>query len=89
MENTKINIFTLSLNQTEYISILFNTAMTRITSAINDLISDASLIVMDNRDAYELMNNLINEYYKNWETIIGILYKDSIKATNLNLPLTS
>ena len=87
MKNTTINIFTLSLNHTEIIPILFNTAMTRITSGINNLVSDTSLLIMNNRDSYELMHNLINEYYKNWGNIITILYNDAIKATNLKLAL--
>ena len=40
MKNTKINITTLAINNTEYITILFNNALTRITSAVNDLVSE-------------------------------------------------
>ena len=29
---------------------------------------------MNNRDTYELMHNLINEYYINWLEAVNILY---------------
>ena len=61
--------------------------MTRISSSINDLVSDPSLMVMRNRDTYELMHNLINGYYINWEKAIKILLNDSLNATNLKFSL--
>ena len=61
--------------------------MTRISSSINDLVSDPSLMVMRNRDTYELMHNLINDYYIKWYKAVQILLNDSLKATNLKLPL--
>ena len=87
MANKKINISTLSINKQETLEILFNNAMTRVPAAINDLISSPYTIKIDNRDAFELMHNLINEYYINWEKVIEILYDDCIKATTLKLPL--
>ena len=42
---------------------------------------------LDNRDAYELMYNLINEYFINWKKVIQILYNDTVKATGLKIPL--
>ena len=87
VENTKISIYTLTLNNPQMLTILFNSAMVRISSAINDLTANSSLINMANRDAYELMYNLLNEYFLNWEQVCNILFEDSIKATNLKIPL--
>ena len=87
MENTKINIYTLTVNIEDNLELLFNSAMTRISSSINDLVSNPLLMHMGNRNTYELMYNLINEYYINWEKATIILYNDSIKATQLNIPL--
>jgi len=87
LEKTKINIYTLTLNNPQMMSILFNSAMVRISSAINDLTANSSLINMANRDTYELMYNLLNEYFLNWEEVCKILFEDSIKATSLRVPL--
>ena len=40
-----------------------------------------------NRSTYELMYNLINEYYLNWVRVIKILINDTINETNLKNPL--
>ena len=87
MENTKITIYTLTVNINETLPILFNSAMTRISSCMNNIVSNPSLMVMSNRDTYELMKNLINEYYINWEKVVKILLNDSIKATKFKIPL--
>ena len=87
MEKTTITIDTLTVNVEEKLILLFNSAMTRISSSINNLVSNPSLMVISNRDTFELMHNLINEYYINWEKAIGILLNDSKKATKLNLPI--
>ena len=87
VDSTNLTIYTLTLNNSQRISILFNSAMVRISSSINDLTANSSLINMANRDAYELMYNLLNEYFLNWEKVCNILFKDSIKATNLKIPL--
>ena len=84
---TKLNIYTITVNRTEVISLLFNTAMTRIPSTINDLVSDPTIIEMRNRNTYELMMNLINEYFVNWQKVISILYNDCEKSTKFNIPL--
>ena len=84
---TKINIFTLTITIPEKLPLLFNNAMTRISSSINNLVSDPSLMKMDKRDTYELMHNLINEYYINWLKAVNILYKDSINYTKFKIPL--
>ena len=85
MENTNITLYTLTVNISEKINLIFNSAMNRISSSINDLVSNPSLLVMTNRDAYELMHNLINEYYIQWNKVISILLNDSIKATKINI----
>ena len=89
MKNTKINIYTLTLNKSEINSLLFNSAMSRIPSAINNLISNPNLINMNNRDTYELMHNLINEYYINWKKAVIIILNDSIKVTKLKFQMMS
>ena len=87
MASTNITISSLTINTHQKVPLLFNSAMNRISSSINDLASDSSLMNIDNRDAYELMYNLINEYYINWKKVVSILYNDTIKATNLKIPL--
>ena len=87
IKKTKIEIYSLTLEKPEKVSLLFNSAITRIPSAINDLAADTSLLVMNNRDTYELMYNLINEYYINWEKVLNILLTDAIKSVKLRFPL--
>jgi ABC-type multidrug transport system fused ATPase/permease subunit len=87
MEKTMVNIYTLTVGVEENLEILFNSAMTRISSSMNDLVSNPLLMTMSNRDTFELMHNLLNVYYINWEKAIYILFNDSIKGTKLNLPL--
>ena len=87
MANTKIDIYTLTVDIPDKIPLLFNSAMTRIPAAVNDLASDGNFMNMKNRDAYELIFNLINEYYINWEKAISILLNDSINITKVRLPL--
>ena len=87
MKNTKIYIYTLTVTIEENLELLFNSAMTRISSSINDLISNPFLMLMNNRNTYELMHNLINEYYINWVKAIRILFNDSIESTKLNILL--
>ena len=85
--NTKLNIYTITVNRTENISLLFNTAMSRIPSTINDLVLDPTIMEMRNRNTYELMLNLINEYLVNWLKVIVILLNDCEKSTKFNIPL--
>ena len=87
MEKTKIKIYTLTVNMEEELELLFNSAMTRISSSINDLVSNPLLMHMNNRNTYELMHNLINEYYIKWEKAVVILFINSIDTTKLNTPL--
>ena len=87
--NTKIDIYTLTLKESKNISLLFNSAMSRIPSAINNLISNPDLLNMNNRDTYELMYNLINGYYVNWKNVITIIYNDSIKSLKLKVQIMS
>ena len=87
MQNTKIIIYTLTVNKKDRLPILFNSAMSRISSSMNNLVTNPLLMVMENRDTYELMYNLINEYYMKWEKVVQILLNDSKKATELKTPL--
>ena len=87
ISNTKINIYTVTVNRTEIISLLFNSAMNRIPSSINDLILDPTIMEMKNRNTYELMLNLINEYFINWKKVVLILQKDCEKSTEFYIPL--
>ena len=87
METTKINIFTLTVNIEDNLELLFNSAMTRISSSINDLVSNPQLMQKGNRNTYELMHNLMNEYYINWKKVVTILLNDTIESTKLNIPL--
>ena len=94
MKNTNITIYT-SINtatvlQPKNISLLFNSVMSRISSSINNLVSltSSSLLLMTNRDTYELMSNLINEYFINWQNVVNILFNDAQKTTKkLKSPL--
>jgi len=87
METKNITIYSLTINIPQKISLLFNSAMIRISSSINDLATDPSLMHINNRDAYELMHNLLNEYFINWKKVVKILYNDTVKSTNLKIPL--
>jgi len=85
--NTKIDIFTLTLNKKENLSLIFNSAMNRIPASLNDLTYDEARIKMDNRDTYELMYNLINDYYIKWKNVVLILYNDCLNETKTKISL--
>ena len=87
IKNTKITIDTLTINKPEKISIMFNNAINRISSSINDITSNVTLLNIENRSTYELMYNLLNEYYINWENATKILFNNAVNATNLKIPL--
>ena len=87
LSNNKIEIDTLTIGSQEKFSLLFSHAMTRISSSINILSSNPTMMNMNNRDTYELMYNLLNEYYRNWKTVHVILLNDSINATKFKNPL--
>ena len=87
MSNTNITIYTLNMKINDKITLLFKTAMDRIPATINDLAKENVLIMISNREIYELMYNLINEYYINWEKVTIILFNDCIKTTELKAPL--
>ena len=87
ISSTKIQLYTLTIDIPQKLSLLFNNAMTRISSSVNNLISNPSLMVMSNRDTYELMYNLINDYFSNWYKVVKILVEDSKKSTQLLIPL--
>ena len=85
--NKKIEIYSLTLDMPDNTTLLLNSAMNRIASCINNIVANTNLLLMSNRDTYELMYNLINEYYINWEKVIQILLKDAINATKFHYPL--
>ena len=87
IKNTKIEMYSLTLEKPEKISILLNSAMNRIPASMNDIAADTNLLVMNNRDTYELMYNLINEFYINWDKAIVILLQDGFNATKLRHPI--
>ena len=85
IKNSKITINTLTVNNPEKISIMFNNAISRISASINDLASDDNLLNIENRITYELMYNLLNEYYLKWENVIIILFNDDNNVINLKI----
>ncbi len=87
IKNTKIEMYSLTLEKPEKISILLNSALNRIPASMNDIAVDTNLLVMNNRDTYELMYNLINEFYINWDKAIDILLQDGFNATKLRHPI--
>ena len=87
LSQTKLKLYTIAVNTYEIIEIIFNTAMTRIPASINELSNNPSQLVMNNRDTHELMHNLLNEYFLNWQTLIDILFKDCLKATKYHVPV--
>jgi hypothetical protein len=60
IEANKLDLLTLTVNIPENYTIIFNSAMTRIPSSVNNLVSEPTIMNMRNRDTYELMHNLIN-----------------------------
>ena len=87
LNNGKIQINTLTLNNPENIEILFNNAINRITSSINNLAANPNLMHMGNRDTYELIHNILNNYFTYWYDATKILTNDARNATKLKIPL--
>ena len=87
MQYTNITIYTYTMGYNEKMNLLFNTIFGRIPSSLNYVITGQNLFSMILRDAYELMYNLLNEFYINWKKVTMILVNDSIKSTQLKSPL--
>ena len=87
IKNTKIIIDTLTANKPEKISILFDSAISRISASINDIVADINLLNIEYRSTYELMYNLINEYYIKWENATKILHNDFANSIFFKIPL--
>ena len=87
MNSEKIDIYTLTIKMPDKITLLYNNGINRITSSINNLASNPLLINMDNRDTYELVHNLLNNYFIFWYDMSKILTKDAHSATKLKIPL--
>ena len=53
MEKTEIQINALTINVEDKLILLFNSVMTIISSFINDLVSNYSLMIMSKRNTHE------------------------------------
>jgi len=84
--NANISIYTITISEHgERESIIyegFSSAMRRIPSDVFYISSNTNpdyVLNMKNQNSYELMQNILNEFYVIWKEIINILFKD-IKA---------
>ena len=84
---TKLEIYTLTLGSKTKLPLLLNNAMNRISSSIYSITLNPSIMKLDNRDTYELMYNLLNEYYLKWQQSHLILLSDSSETTKFKIPL--
>ena len=87
METKKIIIKTLTSDIEESMELFFTSALSRYPSTVNELVTNPRLMHMRNRNTFELMNNLLNEFYVNWQKITSILYNDGIEATKFHIPI--
>ena len=87
MAHTNITIYTLTMGNSEHISLLFNTVLGRIPASLSYITTSQYLFTMTTRDCYELMYNLLNQFYSNWKKVNDILLNDAIKSTQLKSPL--
>ena len=87
MAKTNITIYTFTMNNPEEISLLFNTVLGRIPASLSYITNSQQLFNTGLRDAYELMYNLLNQFYSNWVKVNEILLNDAIKSTQLKSPL--
>ena len=87
METKKIKIKTLTSDIEEPIELFFTSALSRYPAIVNELITNPKLMHMRNRNTFELMQNLLNEYYVNWQKVTTILFNDGIEATKLYIPI--
>ena len=87
MAYTNITIYTLTMNTPEQISLLFNTVLGRIPASLSYITTSQQLFRTDSREGYELMYNLLNQFYSNWKKVNDILLNDTIKSTQLKSPL--
>jgi hypothetical protein len=77
--DTRLRIFTLSNGVPNYDYIPFSSAISRLTTVIFDISNvnnDPSSIVMTDRNAYELMMNILNDYLLSWRELTKILVTD-------------
>ena len=87
MTYTNITIYTLTMSTAEEISLLFNTVLGRIPASLSYITTSQYLFHTGTRDCYELMYNLLNQFYSNWKKVNDILLNDAIKSTQLKSPL--
>ena len=87
LKNTNTEIFTLTLDIHEKINLTYDNAISRIASSINNIISDPSSLDMGKRDTYELMHNLLNNYFMTLYEAMEILSKNIYKDLKYKIPL--
>ena len=87
MAYTNITIYTLTMGNSEKISLLFNTVLGRIPASLSYITTSQYLFTTTTRDCYELLYNLLNQFYSNWKKVNDILLNDAIKSTELKSPL--
>jgi hypothetical protein len=83
--NNGLRIFTLSNNIENIDYIPFSNALSRLTTVIFDTANvnnDYTQIRMSNRNSYEIMINVLNDYLIRWRDLTFILVKDV--KTNIN-----
>ena len=85
MAYTNKTIYTLTMNTPERISLLFNTVLGRIPASLSYITTSQQLFRTDSREGYELMYNLLNQFYSNWKKVNDILLNDTIKSTQLKV----
>ena len=91
VQNTNVTVRTLSNNIEKEENQTYSTAMNRIPTTIFyvSTISDHSLILnMQERNCFELMQNLLNGYFVALKDVTEILVKDAIKSSKNSLVST-
>ena len=79
IENTQVTIKTISNEIETTESQPFSIAMSRIPTSVfyvSTVTDDLNSISMNDRNTYELMQNLLNDYFINWKNIIILLVED-------------
>ena len=88
IKNTNINITTLSAAGPVKETQNFFNSLDRIPTTvfyISAITDQSDPIKLDEKKTYELMYNLLNDYYINWEKVINILKNEAIYHTKVTL----
>ena len=86
-DNSMINIMTLTNNIPTYESQPFWTGITRIATSIffiSTITVEVNTITMEERNTYEVMMNLLNDYYISWKKVVYILVHGILNDTNIS-----